>query len=339
MKAFTLIGPGESEIREVDAPTPRAGEAVIHVARVGICGTDVEFFTGEMEYLRQGHTTFPLVLGHEWCGTVGAVGTGVPDSWLGQRVTGDTMLGCGYCRRCLGGRHHVCQNRSELGIRGTFPGALAEQLVVPVNSLFPLPDAVDDTSGAMVEPGGNALRSFDAADLSAGERALVLGPGTIGLLVAEFARASGVEVHLAGRSESSLEFARSLGFADVWHSDRLPDLPFDAVIDATNGSGVPAQAVQLVEPGRRVVFVGLSGTPSLVDSRDIALKDVTAVGILGASDGLAGTIDRYAASAVDPRPLVAATVGLHRAHEALAGWRPDGAGPGPKIHIDPRIHE
>jgi hypothetical protein len=87
------------------------------------------------------------------------------------------------------------------------------------------------------------------------------------------------------------------------------------------------------------VFIGLSGSPSLVDTRDIALKDVTAVGILGASDGLAGTITRYASQDVDPRPLVAATVGLHQAHDVLAGWRPDSAGPGPKIHIDPRIHE
>jgi threonine dehydrogenase-like Zn-dependent dehydrogenase len=97
--------------------------------------------------------------------------------------------------------------------------------------------------------------------------------------------------------------------------------------------------VRLVEPGRRVVFVGLAETPSQVDTRDIALKDVTVVRVLGASAGLAGTIASYATGAVDPRPLVAATVGLHQVHDALAGWRPDDAGPGPKLLVDPRIHE
>jgi threonine dehydrogenase-like Zn-dependent dehydrogenase len=339
MRAFVLTGPGRSQVQDIPAPVALPGQAVIDVARAGICGTDVEFFTGEMEYLRQGIAAFPLVLGHEWCGTVCAVGSGADESWIGQRVTGDTMLGCGHCQRCLNGRHHVCAQRSEIGIQGAYPGALAEQLVVPVIALLPLPDAVDDTSGAMVEPGGNALRSFEAAGVVAGERLLVLGPGTIGLLVAEFARSRGVEVHLAGRSPSSLAFARSLGFEHVHDAGDLPDLPYDAVIDASNAPLLPARAVDLVEPGRRVVFVGLSGTPSTLDTRVVALKDVTAVGILGASAGLAGTIGAYASGDVDPRPLVAATVGLHEVHDALAGRRPGSAGPGPKLQVDPRIHD
>ena len=94
-----------------------------------------------------------------------------------------------------------------------------------------------------------------------------------------------------------------------------------------------------MEPGRRVVLVGLAGTPSLVDTRELALKDVTAVGILGASAGLAPTIRAYASGSVDPRPLVAATVGLHQVHDVLAGARPPRAGPGPKVHVDPRSHD
>jgi threonine dehydrogenase-like Zn-dependent dehydrogenase len=189
----------------------------------------------------------------------------------------------------------------------------------------------------MVEPGGNSLRSFNAAGVVRGERLLVIGPGTIGLLVAEFAVAQGVEVHLAGREGRSLDFARSLELGTTSTLDDLPDVPFDGVVDASSGEGVPALAVRLVEPGRRVVYVGLSGSPSLVDSRDIALHDVTAVGILGASAGLAGTIEAYASGAVDPGRLVSAVVGLHQVHDALAGSRPAEAGPAPKIHVDPRL--
>jgi 2-desacetyl-2-hydroxyethyl bacteriochlorophyllide A dehydrogenase len=337
MRAFVLTGPRAFEVRELPAPHAEPGLVVIDVERVGVCGTDTEFFTGKMSYLHTGQAEYPIQLGHEWCGTVVAVGEGVDESWVGRRTTGDTMLGCGACRRCRAGRHHLCEFRYEIGLRRGWPGALAEQLAVPVTALHSLPDEVDATAGALVEPGGNALRSVQAAELREGERVLVLGPGTIGLLAAEFARASGAEVHLMGRSERSLSFARSLGFAGVWTADDLPEHAWDAVIDASNAPALPARAVDLVEPGRRAVFVGLAGSPSLIDSRTLAFKDVTAVGILGASSGLDGTIVQFASGAVDPRPLVAATVGLDRVGDVLGGWRPVDAGPGPKIHVDPRL--
>ncbi len=336
MRAFVVTAPGEAGVQEVDRPVAAPGEVVVDVSRVGVCGTDVEFFTGEMQYLHDGFAHFPLRLGHEWCGTVASVGDGVDDRWVGRRVTGDTMLGCGRCHRCLHGDQHVCEHRSEVGIRNGRAGALAEQLAVPVSSLHALPDAVDDVAGALVEPGGNALRAAQGADLSPGDRLLVLGPGTIGLLVAMFARAAGAEVHLLGHSARTLDFARSIGFDNAWTEAELPGVPWDAVVDASNAAYLPAKALELVEPGRRVVYIGLAGSPSLVDTRTIALKDVTAVGVLSASPGLAGTIEAYASGAVDPRPIVAATVGLDGAADVLAGHRPDGAGAGPKIHVDPR---
>ena len=178
---------------------------------------------------------------------------------------------------------------------------------------------------------------MQGADLSAGDRVLVLGSGTIGLLVAMFARADGAEVHILGRSRESLSFAESLGFAHVWTEDDIPALPFDAVIEASNAPSLPALAVELVEPGKRVVFIGLSGTPSLLDTRMLALKDVTAVGVLSASPGLVGTIEHFAAGTVDPRPLVAATVGLAETGAVLAGAAHVTGGRGPKVHVDPRI--
>lgn len=335
MRAFVVRGPREAGVEEVPEPVARPGDVVVDVTRVGLCGTDVEFYTGEMAYLHSGHAAYPMRLGHEWCGTVRAVGEGVDAAWLGRRVTGDTMLGCGRCARCRAGRGHVCEDRFEVGIRGGFPGALAERMAVPASSLHALPDTVDDTAGALVEPGGNALRAVRAADLAPADRLLVLGPGTIGLLVALLARASGASVHLLGRSAGSLEVARSLGFEA---SDRagLPPGPWDGVVDATNHPAMPPLAVELVEPGRRAVFIGLSTTPSVVDTRDLLLRDVTAVGILSGSPGLAGAIAHYASGAVDPRPLVAATVGLDGVADALAGLRPAGAGAGPKVHVDPR---
>jgi threonine dehydrogenase-like Zn-dependent dehydrogenase len=336
MRAFVITGPGEAEVRDVAPPEPRPGEVVVDVERAGVCGTDVEFFTGDMSYLHTEQARYPIRIGHEWAGTVAAAGAGVDPSWLGRRVTGDTMLGCGHCARCLGGRQHVCAGRYEIGVRNGWPGALAEQLPVPARALQALPDAVDPALGALVEPGGNALRAVRGAGLRPGERLLVLGPGAIGLLAAMIGAAQGAEVHLLCRSAGSMDFARSIGFGNVWTRETLPDLPYDAVIDASNAAALPALAADLVEPGRRVVYIGLAGTPSLLDTRTLALKDVTAVGVLSASGGLAGTIELYAAGAVDPRPLVAATVGLDDIAAVLAGEHRPGWGDAPKIHVDPR---
>ncbi|TDD13203.1 zinc-dependent alcohol dehydrogenase [Nonomuraea diastatica] len=336
MRTVILTGPGEAEVHEVEPPVARPGEVVVDIERAGVCGTDVELFTGAMSYLHTGRSWYPLRPGHEWCGRVSSVSEGVSPSWLGQRVTGDTMLGCGHCDRCRAGRHHVCAELAEIGISRGRPGALAEQLAVPATALHHLPDIVDPALGALVEPGGNALRAVRAAGLEAGERVLVLGTGTIGLLTALFARADGAEVHVMGRDDHGLHLAESLGFTDAWTRGALPSLSWDAVIDASNAPELPALALDLVEPGRRVVYIGLAGTPSGIDTRDLALKDVTAVGILGGSAGLAGAIAAYAGGSVDASPLVAATVGLTETAGVLAGRRPTGAGPGPKIHIDPR---
>ena len=99
MRALIIDGPRSARVGEVEVPRPAAGQVVVDVHRVGICGTDVELFTGELAYFEQGKSRFPLRPGHEWCGVVAAVGAGVDEAWLGVRVTGDTMLGCGHCAR------------------------------------------------------------------------------------------------------------------------------------------------------------------------------------------------------------------------------------------------
>jgi threonine dehydrogenase-like Zn-dependent dehydrogenase len=116
----------------------------------------------------------------------------------------------------------------------------------------------------------------------------------------------------------------------------MPELRWDAVVDASNSAGLPALAMDLVEPGRHVVYIGLAGQPSLIDTRTMALKDVTAVGVLSASGGLEGIAGLYASGAVDPLPLIAATVSLDEVAGVLAGGRQPGWGDAPKIHVDPR---
>jgi 2-desacetyl-2-hydroxyethyl bacteriochlorophyllide A dehydrogenase len=334
MRALIIDGTKSASVQRVAVPLPGPGQVVVDVHRAGICGTDVELFSRELAYFEQGKSRFPLCPGHEWCGTVSATGEGVDARWAGTRVTGDTMLGCGRCRRCASGRHHVCADRSEIGITG-WPGALAEKLLVPVGSLYRLPASVDDRAGALVEPGGNALRAVTAAQAGPGTRLLIWGPGSIGLLAAAFASAAGADVDVVGLDSRREELAKRFGATRYWTTASPPAGTYDAAVDCTGDDAVPALALRFVEPAGRIVYIGLARQPSLIDSREVALNDITVVGILGASAGLASAIEHYADGRVDPGPLAQVVVGLDRAAEALAGQLDPGAGT--KIHIDPRL--
>jgi threonine dehydrogenase-like Zn-dependent dehydrogenase len=214
-----------------------------------------------------------------------------------------------------------------------WPGALAEKVLVRASSLYRLPDGIDDRAGALVEPGGNAWRAATAAQAGPGKRILICGPGTIGLLTTAFATAMGAEVHIWALDRDREELAASFGASGYWTTDNPPSVTYDAVIDCTDDHQMPAAALARAEPAGRLVYIGIAGVPSLIDSRDLVLGDMTAVGILGASAGLAPAIEHYADGRVDPSRIVKVTVGLADAAEALAGKISTGSGT--KIHIDP----
>ena len=340
MRALRVIAPHVVEIQDLPDLIAGPGQLLVNVERVGICGTDIELYTGEMAYYRSGRTTFPVQLGHEWVGTVTAIGAGVSGTWIGKRVTGDTMLGCGLCARCASGKTYLCDERIELGITDGWGGALAEQMLIPEHYAFEIPDSISIAAAAMIEPAGNSLRSVEAAGLTENQKLLILGSGTIGLLAAQFALAKNLEVHIAGNRETSLQLARKLG---VLHVHTIADIQsshereYDAVIDASSSDFMPQLALQKVLPGGTVVLIGLSETPSMIDTRIPVLQDVIIVGILSASPGLQGAIDYFASGAVDPEPLISEVIGLHEIADRLEGNRGSAAKPGPKIHVDPRI--
>lgn len=329
MKAFEVTAPGVGSVVDVDPPVAGAGQVVVDVARVGICGTDIGMFNSAGRWPRK----YPMRLGHEWCGTVSEVGSDVDPAWVGRRVTGDTMLGCQKCRLCETNRHYVCRERHEIGVRD-WPGALAERLLVPEWALYRLPDVVTDEMGAMVEPGGNAYRTVAASDAAEGVRVLVLGPGTIGLLATAFALAAGAEVHVLGVTPQSLALARKTGAHGVWTQDELPDLPWDAIINATTDGAMPAFAINNVEPGGRVVLIGGGREPTEINPQILVGKSITVTGILGGSHGLQPAIDGYENGTVDPRPLIADTIGLADVADVLT--RKVQSSTGPKFLVDPR---
>lgn len=334
MRAFVIAGPKEASVQHVREPEAGSGQVVVEVVRAGVCGTDVEFFTGTMPYLHDGQASYPIRIGHEWCGRVVLVGDDVDRSWLGAFVTGDTMLGCGRCDRCRSGKHHVCEQRYEVGVRRGWHGALAERLLMPASALRRLPDDMSPTAAALVEPGGSAVRAVEATGARSGDRVCVWGAGTLGLLALQFALAEGAAVDVVDPRSASRSLALDLGARQAFPPGDAPEAGYDAVIDMSIGPRVPARAVEQVEPAGCVVLVGLAPTPSTLDTRRAVLRDVTVVGILAASSGLERAIELLARGGIRVDPLIAATVGLGDLAGTLDGRveSPSGA---PKILVDP----
>lgn len=334
MRAFVITGPREASVQEVAAPEPGPGEVVVHVLRAGVCGTDVEFFAGTMPYLHDGQAVYPIRIGHEWCGRVSALGEGVDPSWAGAFVTGDTMLGCGLCDRCRAGRHHVCADRFEVGVKGGWDGALAERLRLPARALHRLPEDLPVEAGAMVEPAGVAVRAVEAAAGGPGEPVCIWGAGTLGSLALRFALEAGAEVDVVDTRPEARALAIDLGARRASDPEDAPVGGYGAVIDTSTGADVPARAVEQVEPGGKVVLVGLAPAASSLDTRRVVLRDVQVIGLLAASAGLDGAIERLARGLVPVERLVAATVGLGDVADVLAGTTPSATG-APKTLVDP----
>lgn len=334
MRALVIARPGTAYVEDVAPPIPGSGEVLVDIRSAAICGTDLELFDGAMHPTRARLVHYPVRAGREWAGVVRSVGAGVSPDWVGARVVGESMIGCRTCDRCQSGRHWLCRNATDISTQGTRPGALAEQIAVPVQALHRLPGSVDDIRGSMVEPGGAAWRAVSDSGVQAGEQVLILGAQALGLLVALFARATGIDTHILEPDHGRAAFARSLDFPCSTEESTLPVREWNAVIDVSNTADLPAVALRLVEPGRTFVQLGLSGPASRVDARAIVLNDLTAVGIASATAGFVPAIEQYASGVVDPGVLVRETTSLAQVPALLAQWPTAAAALAPKVVVE-----
>lgn len=333
MRAFVLDGPGLGAVQEVPAPVVGAVDVLVEIAVVGLCGTDVELFRGTMPYFHEGLARFPLRPGHEWAGTVVAAGAEVTRFSEGDRVTGDTFIGCGRCELCRSGRHHLCSRHVEVGVRGGRDGALADYLVVPERALYRLPDAMSFEDAAFVEPGSCSLRGVTAAGIGPGTSTLIWGAGTLGLLAAFFSQIRNAQVTVVTRRVDQTGYVRSLGFQDVVEEGQLGGRRFGSVIDATGADEVPERALDHVLPGGRLVLLGVPSRSVGLPVSRIVHNDLSVVGILGGSAEIAETIRIIATGAVNLAALVAARLHLQDVGALLAsGLRRPGV-PAPKVQV------
>ncbi len=208
MRAIRLEGVGQLALREVAKPVPGAGEILVRVEACGICGTDRHLFHGEFP------SSPPVTLGHEFAGTVEAVGPGVATFAPGMTVTGDPNIACGRCPECHRGRVNLCRNLQAIGIHRD--GGFADYVVMPETQAHRLPDGLDPVHGAFAEPLACCIHGMDIAALRPGETVVVLGGGLIGLLVVQLARQAGAgRVVLVTRSAEKRALAETLGATDT----------------------------------------------------------------------------------------------------------------------------
>ncbi|NLF02556.1 MAG: alcohol dehydrogenase catalytic domain-containing protein [Anaerolineales bacterium] len=329
MKAARIFGP--HDIRYVEIETPSYGEAdvLVRVKRCGVCGTDIAIYSGDMPYLRSGATTYPITPGHEWSGVIEAVGRNVTQLRVGDRVTGDVSLGCGQCAPCLQGDFNLCVARQEVGSFHNKDGAYAEYIAMPARQTYKLPEGASFDAGAMTEPTATVVYTVERVGIKFGDVVVVQGTGSIAILAAQVAQASGAScVIVTGRNDHKLALAREVGIdvtVNIQREDveqRVHDLTdgrgADVVIEASGVGSEIRRSSRLARLGGRIGVVGIYEAPlESFDMSDIVLNDQTIHGTLASPRVFPGTLRMMAAGRIRCEPLITHRFKLSEAEDAF----------------------
>jgi L-iditol 2-dehydrogenase len=314
-----------------ERPEPRLdpGHVVLEVVGAGICGTDLHIVDGEYE------TVTPVTIGHEVSGVVAELGEGVDDSWLGAHVASETYFStCRQCAQCRAGRINLCPERRSIGTH--VDGAFAPRLVVPSRNLHRLPDWLQGQAAALCEPLACVCHSvLEPEPAVRGETdVLVTGPGPVGLLAAQVARAAGGNVHVRGtpRDDRRLAAARGLGF----ETSTTEEGPFDAdvVIECSGSESGIAHGLTAARRGARYVQIGLAGKPVTLPFDLVCFHELTITsGFASTPTSWLKALELVTERRVELDPLVTEVVPLAQWEHAFAATR---SADGIKFVLDPR---
>jgi L-iditol 2-dehydrogenase len=325
------VAPGEGHVELAERPErrPEPGEVVLDVRAVGICGTDLHIWLGEYPSVP------PVTMGHEVCGTVAALGEGVDPVWAGARVAVETFFStCGECTFCRAGKLSVCEQRRSIGTH--VDGGFAPRLVLPARNLHRVPDALPDAAAALSEPLACVCNSLlDPSAVQPGDDVLVVGPGAIGLIAAQVARACGgrVVVRGAARDEVRLALARELGFAtSVAGRDGVPVA--DVVVECSGAEPGIADALRAARRRGRIVQIGLRGADVTIPYDLVCFHELTiTAGFASNPASWRRAMALLNEGAVELAPLVTEVVPIGDWRRAFDASR---AGDGVKYVLDPR---
>ncbi len=290
MRAVVLQAPGRIEMVDLPEPELVEGSVIVEVDRCGIGGSDIEAFS-------DGFLPAPAWFGHEWVGRAVAVGAGLPDHFVGETVVGAVPPPCGECRPCRAGHGGNCKLVLEMIVGvdalASNHGAFAERIRVDARRIQRLPEGIDISDAALSEPAAVAMHAIGRSGVRIGDLVVVIGAGTIGLLVAELARLSGaVRVAVvepeATRRELVCDLGADAAFApgeeiDGWLARTGHGLGADVVFDCSGSDGALASAICQVRRGGTVVAVGVTGRALNTVTAKLIEREVTIRASLGYS--------------------------------------------------------
>lgn len=319
MKALLLSEYKHLALADLPTPAPGAGEVLIRVAACGICGSDVHGYDGA-----SGRRIPPIVMGHEAAGVVAAVGVGVTNYQIGDRVTFDSTVYCGDCEFCRRGEVNLCNHRQVVGVScGDYrrAGAFAEYVTVPERILYRLPDKLAFSDAAMLEAVSVAIHAVSVAEVAGGESALVISAGMIGLLILQAARASGCsQIFVADVDATRLELARSLGADAVIESSqesltsRIEELTggrgVDLVFEAVGRPGTVAAAIDCTRKGGTVALVGNISPKVAIPLQNVVTRQIRLQGSCASAGEYPQAMDWIAEGKIKVAPLITAVAPL-----------------------------
>jgi threonine 3-dehydrogenase len=273
----------------VDVPQPAPGpeEVLIRVTHAAICGTDLHIYNWDA--WAQATVSPPVILGHEFVGTVEAVGAGVDDIDVGTRVAGEGHITCGHCRNCRSGDGHLCRETIGVGIQTD--GAFADFVVIPASNAYPIPAAVSDEIAAILDPLGNAVHTSLSFDL-VGEDVLITGAGPIGQMAAAICRHVGARhVVVTDVDQGRLNIARQMGASKAIAAGTdslrgvMADLGmkegFDVALEMSGNPAALHDILNVTNHGAKVGLLGVYKEPAEVDLNQAIFKSLTIKGIYG----------------------------------------------------------
>lgn len=329
MRAALITAPGEVEVTDVPDPTPGPRDVVVSVAGCGICGTDLHILEGEFA------PTLPVVPGHEFAGDVVAVGGEVVELAVGDRVAVDPSLHCGECYYCRRGRGNLCERWSAIGV--TRSGGAADFAVAPAANCFPLPDGLETSDAALVEPLSCAVRGFDVLQPHLGDHYLIYGAGTMGLMMMELAkRAGAASVSMVDLNPARLETADLLGCsATAGDADEL-DRPrgWDIVIDCTGVVAAIEDGLARVGKGGTFQQFGVSAEAATARWSPFKIynREIRIVGSMAVLHSFERAGELLAAGFLRPEVMISDRFDLEDYPKALNQFK---AGVGRKVQVQP----
>lgn len=334
MRAVRIEEPGRFHLVETPEPDPGPTDVVVEVKACGVCGTDLHILAGEFP-----PTPYPIIPGHEAAGVVAKTGSAVVGLSEGDRVGIDPSLFCGACAFCRINRGNLCERWGAIG--DTVDGAFAEFVKVPQANAYVLPSSMSFGAAALVEPVSCAVHAVDRLDIGFGDKALIYGAGTMGLILAQLIASAGTaQVSLLDINPAKVDRAREFGFNSVAVSlEELADAPdggYDRVVEATGVLTVVEQALNAVRRGGTVMVFGVTppgGTAEFEPFR-IFNDEITIIGSMAVLASYGRAVEAVADGLVDADRMITHTYGLERFEAALENVR---EGHGIKTQVSPSL--